>query len=266
MSRFVVVVFPNEAQAYQGTRALKDLHADGSLTVYGVAVVAKDAGGKLTIKDTGDQGPLGTVVGALTGGLIGALAGPTGLVAGSVGGTMIGSIFDIHNYGVGAEFVAKVSDELTLGRCAVIAEVAESWTMPLDTRMEAAGGTVLRTWRADFEDEQIAREITARKADWDQLREEYAAASAEAKAKLKAKLDEAKSSFETAQKRVDTKLASLEDEMKTKIAAMEQQLTGARADAREKIKQRIAALRADFQTRSEKLKRAFTLAKEALAA
>jgi uncharacterized membrane protein len=64
MSRFVVVVFPNEAQAYQGTRALKDLHADGSLTVYGVAVVAKDAGGKLTIKDAADQGPLGTVVGA----------------------------------------------------------------------------------------------------------------------------------------------------------------------------------------------------------
>ena len=31
MSKFVVVVFPSEAQAYQGARALKDLHAEGSV-------------------------------------------------------------------------------------------------------------------------------------------------------------------------------------------------------------------------------------------
>jgi hypothetical protein len=177
----------------------------------------------------------------------------------------MGSLVDIFNYGVGAEFVGKVSDELTPGRSAVIAEVAESWTMPLDTRMEAAGGTVLRTWRADFEDEQIAKEIADSKADWEQLRGEYAAASAEAKEKLKAKLDDAKASFETAQKRVASKLASLENEMKARVAAMEQQVAGARADVREKIEQRIAALRSDYQYRAEKLKRAAALAKEALA-
>ena len=50
MSKFVVVVFPNEAQAYQGTRAFMDLHAEGSITLYGMAVVAKDAEGKFAIK------------------------------------------------------------------------------------------------------------------------------------------------------------------------------------------------------------------------
>lgn len=266
MSRFVVVVFPNEAQAYQGTRSLKDLHGEGSLTVYGMAVITKDASGKIAIKEAADEGPLGMAVGALAGGLVGLLAGPVGLITGAVGGTVIGSLVDILNYGVGTDFIAKVSDELTPGKCAVIAEVLETWTTPLDTRMEAAGGTVLRTWRADFEDEQIAKEVAADKADWEQLKAEYAQASAEAKVRLKTKLDEARASLNAAHRRLDAKLVSLDKELKSKVAAMEQQVANARADAQAKIKQRIAALRSDYQTRSEKLKAAAALAKEALAA
>lgn len=266
MSRFVVVVFPDEAKAYQGTRALKELHAEGSLTVYGMAVVSKNAGGKLAIKEAVDEGPLGAAAGALAGGLVGLLAGPVGLIAGSAGGAVIGGLIDILNFGVGAEFIAKISDELTPGKCAVIAEVAETWTTPLDTRMEALGGKVLRTWRADFEDEQIAKEIAAGKADWEQLNAEYAQASAEAKARLKAKLNEAKADLVSTEKRLAGKLAALEKEMNAKVAAMELQVATARADAQAKIKQRIAALRSDYQTRAEKLKRAANLAREALAA
>lgn len=82
MSRFIVVVFPDEAKAYQGTRALKDLHSEGSLTVYGMAVISKDAGGKFAIKEAADEGPLGMAVGTVTGGLVGLLAGPVGLITG----------------------------------------------------------------------------------------------------------------------------------------------------------------------------------------
>jgi uncharacterized membrane protein len=265
MSRFVVIVFGDEAKAYQGTRALKELHAEGSLTVYGMAVVSKDAAGKFAIKEAADEGPLGMAVGTLTGGLIGLLAGPVGLIGGAVGGSLIGSLVDVFNYGVSADFIAKVSDELAPGKCAVIAEIAEIWTTPLDTRMEAVGGTVLRTWRADFEDEQIAKEIAADKADWDQLKTEYAQASTETKARIKAKLDETKASLDASRRRVENKVEALDKELKAKIAAMEQQVVGARASAKAKIDQRIAAVRSDYQARSEKLKRAGMLVKEALA-
>lgn len=265
MSRFVVVVFPSETQAYEGTRSLKDLHTEGSLTVYGMAVISKDSEGRFAIKDAADRGPLGTVVGTLTGSLIGLLAGPTGLVAGSIGGTLIGSMVDVFNYGVSADFVAKVSDELTPGRCAVVAEVAENWTVPLDTRMEAAGGIVLRTWRADFEDEQIAKEIAENQADWKQLRAEHAAASAEAKANLKAKLDQTKANLDASRRRVEHKLEALDKEVKAKVAAMEQQVASARANVRDKINQRITAVRAAYKARTDKLKQAMSLAKEALA-
>lgn len=266
MSRFIVIVFPNETQAYQGTRALKDLHAEGSLSLYSMAVVVKDAAGRLAVKDAVDEGPLGTAVGALVGGLVGIIAGPAGMLAGSLGGTLIGGVFDIANYGVSADFVVKVSSELTAGRSAVVAEIAETWTTPLDTHMQALGGIVLRTWRADFEDDQIAQEIAAENAAWEHLRTEYARASADARANFKAKLDEAKANLDSAKKKADARLADLDKELKAKVAAMEQQAAAAKADAKETIARRIATLRSEYQARSAKLKQAWAMAKDALAA
>lgn len=266
VSKFIVVVFPGEAQAYQGTRALKELHAEGSLTLYGIAVLAKDAKGDISTKEAADAGPLGTAVGALVGGLIGVIGGPAGAAAGLAGGALIGSLSDLFNYGIGQEFLSKVSAELAPGKAALIAEVAETWTIPLDTRMEAHGGTVLRTWRADVEDEQIEKEIAARRAELEQLKAEYAQARQETKAKLKAKLDQAKADLKRADGRAKAKLLAVDQETKAKIAALEKQLTDARDVAREKINQRIAALRADYDKRSAKLKQAWQLTKEALAA
>ena len=94
--------------------------------------------------------------------------------------------------------------------------------------MEALGGTVLRTWRADFEDEQIEREITACRADFAQLKAEYAQAKQETKASLKAKLDQAKADLKKAEDRARAKLEALDRERRAKIAALEKQLTEAR--------------------------------------
>ena len=54
MSKFVVTTFSTEAKAYDGTRALKELHAEGEITLYGLAVIAKDVRRKAV--DQGDAG------------------------------------------------------------------------------------------------------------------------------------------------------------------------------------------------------------------
>jgi uncharacterized membrane protein len=266
MSKFVVIVFPNETLAYEGTAVLKALHSKGSLTLYGMAVVAKDAAGTFSVKDAADASPVGTAVGTFVGGLFGVIGGPIGVIAGAAGGSVLGSLMDLCNYGVGEDFVAKVSKELAPGKSAVIAEIVENWTSPLDTRMEALGGTVLRTWRGDFEDERMAKDVAERKADLEELRSEYAHASAEAKKRLKAKLDQAKADLKRTEERVQAKIDALGREVNVKIAVLEKQIAQARADAKEKITQRVAALRADYETRSAKLKAAWALTKEALAA
>ena len=58
LNKFIVVVFPGETQAYQTSRALRELHAEGSLTLYGMAVVAKDPQGNVSIKESADAGAM----------------------------------------------------------------------------------------------------------------------------------------------------------------------------------------------------------------
>ena len=60
MDRMVVVVFDNQSKAYEGKEALTHLDAEGSVVLYGYAVVAKDAAGNVTVKQSEDLGPLGT--------------------------------------------------------------------------------------------------------------------------------------------------------------------------------------------------------------
>src|SRR5512139_2503901 len=99
MDRVVAVVFNDEKQAYEGLRALRDLHKDGSITLYSDAVVGKDASGKLLVRET-SEGPAGTVFGLLTGSLVGLLGGPIGVAVGASTGTMIGAAFDLTRAGI----------------------------------------------------------------------------------------------------------------------------------------------------------------------
>lgn len=54
MSEFVIVVFPDEAKAYQGLLALQELHCEGSLTVYASAFVWREENGVLTLQKHGE--------------------------------------------------------------------------------------------------------------------------------------------------------------------------------------------------------------------
>ncbi len=63
MEKMLVIVFDSELKAYEGTRALLALQKKGSLNVYAKAVIVRDASGKVSIKQQGDLGPIGTAVG-----------------------------------------------------------------------------------------------------------------------------------------------------------------------------------------------------------
>ena len=266
MSKFVVVILPNETTAYEGIGAFKALHAENSLTVYSMAVVAKDKDGKILVRETDEIGAPSIALGALLGGLIGVFGGPIGIIAGAAGGALIGSMGDLFNLGLSTSFVEKVSTELAPGKTAVIAEVDEAWQTPLDTRMEKLGGVVLRNWRGDFEDEQIAMEIAAAKDSYEHLKAEYVHAKDDTKANLKAKLEQAKTQFESTEMRAKARIKVLDEDLKEKVAVLEKQMGDAEAGAKEKINKKIAELKADYKVRYTKLKQAWDLTKDALAA
>lgn len=253
MSKFVIATFPTEEQAYEGTRAFRDLQAEGSIVFYGMVVVTKAADGKLAVKETADRGPVGTGVGALAGGLVGLLGGPAGAAGGAAAGTLIGNWSDLFNLGVGSDFLNKAAGQLAPGKTAVIAEIEEDWVIPLDSRMEKIGGTVLRQSRADFEDDQRRQDVNASKAELAALQAEYRQAREEHKAKLRARIDEARARLDAAVARAKARQERLRQETDAKVKILEEQRAKAKADGRARHERRIAELRADYDQRMDKL-------------
>lgn len=139
MNVMVVAVFDTETAAFEGLNALRDLHKEGGISLYASAVVVKDKTGMLSIKEDAEKGPIGTAVGLLGGGLIGLLGGPASLPMGAYLGGLAGLLLDIEESGVRLMFVDDVAKKLTPGKAAVIAEVEESWTTPLDARLRECG-------------------------------------------------------------------------------------------------------------------------------
>ncbi len=229
MDRMLVVVFDNEGKAYEGKKALLQLDSEGSISVYAYAVLAKHADGTATVKQGDDSGPLGTLVGTSLGSLIGLLGGPVGLAIGAAAGFATGGIADLNNARIGEDFIDDVTKVLLPNRVAVVAEIEEDWTTPVDTRMEAIGGTVFRRALSEVKDRVDDEEIAAMKADLAQVKAEHAKASADRKAKLQEKINQ-----------LDSKIQARLDKAKEQRQAAERQ-TKAKVEV---LKAKAAALKA----------------------
>ena len=220
MDRMLVVVFDNESKAYEGKKALLQLDGEGSIRVYGYAVLAKNADGSASVKQGDDVGPIGSLLGTSLGSLIGVLAGPAGLAVGASAGLLAGGAFDVNNAGIGADFIDDVAKVLLPNRVAVIAEIDEEWTTPVDTRMEVIGGTVFRRALSEVKETIHDENVAAMKADVAELKAEHAKAQADRKAKLQekinqldsriqAQLQKAKERREAAQRKAQAKVQTL---------------------------------------------------------
>jgi uncharacterized membrane protein len=219
MDRILVVVFDNESKAYEGTSVLRQLNSDAGLTVFASAVVVKNADGTATVKQD-DWGPLGTLVGTAWGTLLGLLGGPVGLALGVGVGLVAGVTADLSDLRIGEDFIADVTKELRPGRVAVVAEVDEDWTTPVDSRMEAIGGTVLRRTLSDVKSNIRDEHVAAMKADIAQLRAEHGEARAERKAKLHEKINQLDAKLQAQLQKAKDRREAAEREAKAKAEVL----------------------------------------------
>lgn len=265
MDKILVVVFDNENKAYEGSRALEELQNEGSINLYAKAVICRDEA-KLQVKQAGDTGPIGTAVGLLTGTLIGFLGGPLGIAVGAGIGTSGGFLYDMAHLGIGQDFLDGVGQSLKPGKAAVVAEVREDWTLPVDTKMESLGGVVFRRTRRDSLDRQVEWDITTLKAEIDELESEQDRASGEAKKKLQEKINTTRTKLQTTVNCIQTRLQASQEETKAKIDSLQQQVANAREERKAKLEKRIAELKAEQKRRNAQLKQADQYIKETLEA
>jgi uncharacterized membrane protein len=227
----LIVVFDNETKAYEGKKALMQLDAEGSISVYAYAVLAKHADGTATIKQGDDPGPLGTLLGTSFGSLIGLLGGPVGFAVGAATGLVAGETVDLNDARIGEDFIDDVSKVLKPNKFAVVAEIDEDWTTPVDTRMEAIGGTVFRRALSEVKHTIHEENVAAMKADVAQMKAEQAKAQADRKAKLQEKINQLDSKIQVQLQKAKDQREAAEREAKAKVQVLKAKAAAAKAKA-----------------------------------
>ncbi|HMF89279.1 MAG TPA: DUF1269 domain-containing protein [Candidatus Angelobacter sp.] len=229
MDRMLVVVFDNESKAYEGKQALQQLDDEGSINIYSYAVLAKGADGKATIKQSEDVGPLGPLLGTSLGSLIGLLGGPTGLAIGAAAGALGGTSAALENSRIGADFIDDVNKDLSPNRVALVAEIEEEWTTPVDTRMEAIGGKVFRRALSEAQDTVNKEDVDAMKADLAKMKEEHSKARAERKTNLQEKISHLDSKIEGWMQKDQDRTEAVARQAKAKLQILKEKASAPRA-------------------------------------
>jgi len=236
MDRMLVVVFDTEPKAYEGKKALTQLEGEGSIVVYAYAVVGRNADGTTVVRESDDPGPLGTLVGTSVGALIGLLGGPVGAALGAAAGLAAGGTVDLDNARIGEDFLDDVRQQLQPGKFAVVAEVQEDWTTPVDTRMEAIGGKVTRRALSEVKQTVNEEDVAAMKADLAQMKAEHAKAQADRKAKLQEKIHQLDSKIQAQLEKAKQKRKAAEAQAKAKVQVLKAKAAALKAKAAGKHK------------------------------
>lgn len=263
MDKIIVVIFNNEENAYQGVRELEALNNEGSITLYASGIIKRQPDGRVTVLQEAPDGPLGTVVGLATGALVGLIGGPVGVAVGGFVGAGGGMFYDLAKLGLGEDFLYDVGQNLLPGMTAVIAEVYEEWIMPVDVSMESAGGVVFRRARGEVVDTQYERDVAAFNAEIEQLEAEMEDSAENAKVKLQAKLDATKVKLQATKERAKKSAEEAKQEMDAKVKSLQDQISEANAERKAKIEKRIAEMKENHKKRTEKLRQAWELVKQA---
>jgi len=166
MHNYIAVVFDDTNKAYEGLHALWQLDGQGEVTVHGTTVVHRNHWGEYQVDSKETHPALATAVGVGVGALLGALAGPAGAAVGAAGGAaigaatggVVGATTDLVRADTRDQARVETGFVLGAGQSAVIADVSEDSTLPIDTRMRDLGGIVYRRAWSTVQDDPWVNE------------------------------------------------------------------------------------------------------------
>jgi len=145
MTKIIVVSFKEEAKAIKAMHKLIELESFGDITIYEKLMVRKMANGEYeTLKEDSSDG-WRTLTGMTVGGLLGLFGGPVGFVVGLVSGTFIGGMAEIGHYDFEGDFVSKLEKTMPTGEISIIAEIDENTTGFIDLYLKPFDASILRS-------------------------------------------------------------------------------------------------------------------------
>jgi uncharacterized membrane protein len=243
LETLIVILFDEQSKAREGFKALRELDRDGEISLFEVALAVKAPNGRVRVIENPDDVNFPAVgVSSLTGSVLGALGGPIGILAGAAAGALIGFIINLERVGVADDFVNDVSTAMAPGKYAVVADVLEDWTTPLDERMEPLGGVVFRRTRRQVRSIHHNRDVAAHRAEMERLKAERAQANGERLDKIDAALDRLGKKLERALLRERSNILRREEERDAQIRAQRTKADQSQEEIRHRLEARIAEL------------------------
>jgi uncharacterized membrane protein len=161
MQTVIVAVVQSELTAQDAAHAL-DLLADaGAIGLTAAAVVTKTSGGAISVLRSRRALPASALGGGVIGALIGVFTGPFGIGMGAAIGFAVGGVMDLSDLKLRRDFVASLERTLESGKSALVAQIDEDDTGPVNQQMTALGAVVLRRDMTDVTNEQYDKEVAA---------------------------------------------------------------------------------------------------------
>ena len=155
----------------------------------------------------------------------------------------------------------EVSSALTNGTTAIVAEIDESWTVPVDTRLASA--LIFRRMRNEVLDEQLERESKAIAAEYQKLNEELEKAGEDTIAEIDAAVKKLEAKATIVSDQVKARLIIAKNEVDGKVNAIDEQMKDASEKRKAKMEKRIDELTTEYIARTERLKAAAKLVSQA---
>jgi uncharacterized membrane protein len=255
MAPLLVAVFDDETGARGGGGILRALHAEGTLTLYAMATIARESkGAGLVIRQPLEPSAAATApaVGAAIGALVTLLGGPMTAATRSITSGLVSAVWDLDEAGLDATFLDRISRHLRAGSGAVIAEVEEDRQWPLDADMLAHGGRLFRHRLASsLLEERMMRELTALRDEWYCFsRETVGEARAGAGTAVRRdRLRELRQILD----RTRTRARALRREVMAKVTVIRAQAAALEGEARQAVEHRAASVMTSFHARAARL-------------
>jgi uncharacterized membrane protein len=255
MDELLVALFDSDARARQCARLLTECHAEGSLSVYALAIVARAPNrAGLTASQPVPQGKVAAApaVAAAVGVLVSLMGGPVPAVLRTVRSGLVSTVSEIYRAGLNAWFLERILRDLQPGGAAVIAEVEEDRPPMLDARIAALGGHAFRHHlEGSLAAARIEHEVAALGSEVAKLRAQMH--DGEDAATLQQLSQKRAAELQQARRRAGTLANALRREGVAKIVVLRTQMAGLDGSARTAIEQRAATVRASFEARASSL-------------
>ena len=142
----VVRVYDEPGKAEEALEFVTDLHKRKTLRIRNAAVLARDAEGTVTVRDTRDiDAKKGRLLGAVTGGLIGLVGGPAGVVVGVLAGAGTGAVAGKRiDFGFSDKFLHGLQQHLQPGKSALVVLVEHEFAVPLAESLGHDDGIIVQ--------------------------------------------------------------------------------------------------------------------------